>query len=82
MNKLTEWKLAQKLQASNRRGIIAGLAIAGIICLVVAITIIKIRWMKKHLSGCGCRVDILEEDFLDDDYDGTGCRVANDTDFV
>ena len=78
MNRLSEWKLARKMQASGRRGIILGLAIAGLVCLIIAVVIIKMKWIKTHFGCC----NMLEDDFIDDDCCEDGCDFANDNDFV
>ena len=76
MSKLTEWKLAQKIQASGRKGVIIGLAVAALICLLVAVCIVKCRWLKKHFGCCGS--DLLDvNDGGDDD-----CCYTSDKDFV
>ena len=77
VSKLTEWKLAQKIQASGRRGIIIGLAVAALICLLVAVCIIKCRWLKKHF-GCWSG-DLLD---INDGGDDEGCCYTSDKDFV
>jgi len=79
MSKLSEWKLAQKIQASGRRGIIIGLAIAAVICLIVAVGIIKMRWLKKHFGCLQCDVDELGDEFADD---GENCCYGTEKDFV
>jgi len=81
MNKLTDWSLAQKLKASNKHGIMIGIAIAVAIILIVAAIIIKMRWMKKHFGCSCCDADMFDADFLDDD-DDDDYNVANDKDFV
>ena len=76
MSKLAEWKLAQKIQASGRKGIIIGLAVAALICLLVAVCIIKCRWLK-HYFGCWGN-DLLDvNDGGEDD-----CCYTSEKDFV
>ena len=83
MSKLSEWKLAQKIQASGRRGIIIGLVIAVLVILAVVITIIKVRWLKKQFGCLHCDLDELGDDFADDDEaDETGCCYTSEKDFV
>jgi len=82
MDRLTEWKLAEKLNASNRKGIILGLTIAAVVVLVVAAVIIKIRWVKNHCC-MGCDHDDFGDDFLDEeDMDENGCCYTSEKDFV
>ena len=82
MSKLSEWKLAQKIQASGTRGIIIGLAVAALVCLVVAVVIIKSRWirncMRNHFGRFG-KGDLLD---LNDGGDDEGCCYTSDKDFV
>ena len=84
MNNLTDWSLARKLKTSNRQGIIVGLAIAGIIILLIAGAVLKIMWLKKHFGccNCSCEDDIFDDDFLDDEDDDDGCCVASEKDFA
>ncbi|MCL2372568.1 MAG: hypothetical protein FWC78_04105 [Defluviitaleaceae bacterium] len=77
MNKISEWRLARKLQASGRRGIIVGLAIAALVCLIIAIVIIKMKWIKTHFGCCS----MLEDDFVDDDCCEEGCDFDGEGDF-
>ncbi|MCL1842664.1 MAG: hypothetical protein FWF79_02515 [Defluviitaleaceae bacterium] len=81
--KISEWKLAQKIQASGRRGVIIGLLIALAIIAAVVITIIKVNWIKKNF-GCGCDMGEFDEDYyLDaDDLDEHGCAYAGEKDFA
>ena len=82
MNKITEWALAEKLQASNKKGIILGICIAFGVILIVSAVILKVYLIKKHF-GC-CR----EIDFFEDDFDGCCCQdqdcdcLASEKDFV
>ena len=78
MNKLSEWKLAQKITASGRKGFIIGLAIAAVICLIVALLIIKMHWLKKHFGCLKCDVDELSDDFAE----GGNCCYGTEKDFV
>ena len=79
---MTEWNVARKIQASKHSGLVLGLAIAAMVCLIVAAVIIKIHWLKKVFS-CHCDMDFLEDDFMEDDCcDEHGCRLANEKDFV
>jgi len=85
MSKIMDWNVADRIAASNRKGIIIGLLIALVIILVVAIGIAKILWLKKHFGACNCS-HIFDDDFLDDDDDDCcdehGYRIANEKDFV
>ena len=79
MKKLSNWRLAQKLQASGRKGVILGLAIAALVILIVAVVLIKARWLKKKMDRLHYDFDELSDDF-DDDCDE--CAMANEKDFV
>jgi len=68
MSKISDWKLAKKLQASNRCGIITGIVIAVIVIAIVVVAILKLRWIKKHFGCMECEVDMFEDDF-DIDFD-------------
>jgi len=68
MTNLTEWKIAQQLQASGRRGIIIGMCVAILIIAAVVITILKINWLKKNF-GCCCDCDYEDDDFYIDEDD-------------
>ena len=77
MSRLSEWKLAQKIQASGRKGIIIGLAVAALICLLVAVCVIKCKWLRKYF-GCFGGSDMLDaNDGGDDD-----CCYTSEKDFV
>ena len=82
MSKLSEWKLAQKIQASGTRGVIIGLAVAALVCLIVAVVIIKGRWIKcclrKHFSYFGGS-DLLD---INDGGEEEGCCYTSEKDFV
>ena len=78
MNKMTEWKLAQKINASGRRGIVVGLAAAALICLLVAVCIMKCRWLKHHFGCCG-HSDLLD---VNDGGPDDDCCYTSDKDFV
>ena len=79
MRKISEWKLAEKLQASNRRGVIIGICIAVLIIVAVVVVVAKINWLKKTFGCCDCD-DFDEYHLDDDDLDESG--YANDKDFV
>ena len=83
MSRINEWKLAQKIQASGRRGMITGLLIAAFVILVVVGAIIKVRWLKKHFGCFHCEADDFVDDFIDaDDLDDDGCCYTSDKDFA
>ena len=83
MSKLTEWKLAQKINDSERRGLILGLTIAAALILITVGIIIKVRLLKKHLGCLHCDVDDLGDEFADeDDCDENGCCYTSEKDFV
>jgi len=79
MSKLSEWKLAQKIQASGRRGVVVGLIIAGLIILAVILTIVKIRLLKKHFGCFHCDMDDMDDTI---DCDEDGCCYTSEKDFV
>ena len=82
MSKLSEWKLAQRIQASGRRGIIVGLAVAALVCLIVAVVIIKSRWIKNCMRNnlaCFGGSDLLD---INDGGDDEGCCYTSEKDFV
>ena len=85
VSKPNEWKLVQKLQASEKRGIILGITIAIAVLAVVAIAIAKYRWVKNKMECLHYDLDDLDDDFDDDDEhccDENGCCLASDKDFV
>jgi len=68
--KLSNWKLAQKLHTSNKKGIITGLVIALLVIAIVAAVIIKMQWLKNHFGCMDCDMDLDDDfdlDFEDDD---------------
>jgi hypothetical protein len=82
MNKLSEWKLAQKLNESGRRGMIIGMCVAILIIVAVIIAIVKIKWVKRTFNGYDMG-DLDEDYYLDeDDIDENGCCYTNEKDFV
>ena len=79
MQKLSDWKLARKIQNSSRRGVILGLTIAAVVCLITAGIIIKLRWLRKNFGHMHYNLD----DFGDDcDCDENGCAITSEKDFV
>jgi len=84
MCKISEWKLAKKLQASNKRGLIIGLSIGILVCLIVAGAIIKICWLKKKFECLHYNLDDLDGELDDDDCecDENGCSYTSERDFV
>ena len=81
MYKISEWKLAQKLQASKHRGLIIGLTIGVLVCLMIVGAIIKICWLKKKF---GCLHYEIDGEFSEDlcECDENGCSYTSDKDFV
>jgi len=82
---MKDWKYMEKLRMSKNRGVIVGLAIAGVLCLLAAIIFFKYKWIKEKLESmhygfddCCCD-DCCDED---DDCDENGCAYTNDNDFV
>jgi len=85
MNSLSEWKVAQKIQASGKKGIIIGLLIAGLIILAVVGTIVKIYLIKKHFGCLNCDMDDFDDCCCgkdDCDCDEDGCCYTEDKDFA
>ncbi|MCL2577738.1 MAG: hypothetical protein FWE27_06785 [Defluviitaleaceae bacterium] len=80
---MNNWRLAQKMQASSRRGMIVGMCVAILIIVAVIIAVIKINWLKKCF-GCSCGLDEFDDDYyLDaDDIDENGCAYTSEKDFV
>jgi len=78
MNQISNWKLAQKLQASNKKGLITGLLIALLVIAIVIAVIIKMQWLKKQF---GCDECDLEDDF-DLDFDEDDGVFTSESDFV
>ena len=83
MRKISEWKLAQKLQASNKKGLIIGLSIGVLVCIVAAV-IFKCCCFKKKFDCLHYDLDDLDDDMddLDCDCDENGCSYTSDKDFV
>lgn len=86
MSKLQEWSIADKINASGKRGVIIGLAIATFVVLIVVLVSLKMYWAKKQ-AHCCCDMDdiddyYLDEDDLDDLDDEDGIGVAGDSDFA
>jgi len=70
--------MAQKFDVGNYHGLITGLMIAALVCMVIAAAIVKIYWLKR-VFGCSCGVC---EDCYDDGHcDEHGCRVTGEEDF-
>ena len=75
MSKLSDWKVAERIRASGRRGVIIGLSIAALVCLIVAVIIIKARWLRRHFGCCGADYSVSEGE-------EEGCCYTSDKDFV
>ncbi|MCL2286896.1 MAG: hypothetical protein FWC32_11120 [Firmicutes bacterium] len=80
MNTLSSWKLAEKLEASNKKGIIFGLVLALIIVAIVIAVIVKVQWLKKHFGCDECDMD-FDDDF-DLDFDDEDTIYTSESDFV
>ena len=78
--KLPNWKLAKKLQASNKKGIITGLIIAAVVLTLIVLAIVKMQWLKKQFGCMECDMD-LDDDF-DLDFEEDGSVFTSETDFV
>jgi len=84
MCKISEWKLAKKLQASNKKGLIIGLTMGVLVCLIVVGVIAKICWLKKKFDCLHYDLDDLDDEFEDEDCecDENGCSYTSEKDFV
>ena len=84
MCKISEWKLAKKLQASNKRGLIVGLTIGLLLCLVAVGVIIKICRLKKNYECLHYDFDDMDGDLEDESCacDENGCSYTSEKDFV
>jgi len=82
MSKISDWKLAEKLQASGRRGMIIGMCVAVLIIVAVILTIVKINWLKKTFGGCRCEHDLDDEYYIDEDDIADRHYPTSDRDFV
>jgi len=67
MCKVSEWKLAQKLQDNqNKCAIITGVVVVLAIIGLVALIVVKMQWLKQQFGCMECDMDMLDEDFMDD----------------
>lgn len=82
MTKLKEWRLAQKIQASGRRGVIVGICIAVLILVLVVVVIVKYQWLKRLLGRD--YIDEFDDEYYldDDDLDENGCAYTSEKDFA
>lgn len=81
MAKLRDWKMAQKIQASGKRGMIIGMCVAVLIIVVVVIAIIKIDWLKSFFKRDDCCCDFDDDFYLDaDEMDENGCAYTSEKD--
>ncbi|MCL2199587.1 MAG: hypothetical protein FWB80_11750 [Defluviitaleaceae bacterium] len=85
MSKLTEWNIAQKIQASGRRGMIVGIVIGVLVIIAIALVVVKICMLKRNYC-CECDMeDDFDEDFYidgDDEIDENGCVYTSEKDFA
>ncbi|MCL1884187.1 MAG: hypothetical protein FWF81_10625 [Defluviitaleaceae bacterium] len=79
MKNLSPWKISEQLQASGRRGVIIGICVTLAIIVAIILTIMKIRWLKKHFGCCGC--DDFDDDFYIDEDDIAEEGYASEKDF-
>jgi len=82
MRRLCDLKLAQKLQASNKKGLLIGLSI-GVLVALIAVCIYKCCCMKKKFECMHYDLDDFED--MDEDIcdcDENGCNYTSDKDFV
>ena len=82
MHKISTWKLAQKLQASNRCGLIVGITIGIVVCLVIAAIVIKCCCNKKKYDCMHYDLDDFDCDLDEVACDENGCSYTSDKDFV
>jgi len=84
MYRITECKLAQKLKASENRGLIIGVAIGLLVCLCIIGAVVKLCCLKKKFSNLECELDEFDADFEDEDCDcdENGCTYTSERDFV
>ena len=85
MRKISDFKLAKKIKSSKHRGLMIGLAIGIIVCLVIAGAVIKICWLKKKFGCLHYDLDDIDVEFdeSDDcDCDDNGCSYTSEKDFV
>ena len=85
MRKISEFKLAQKLMKSKKRGLIIGVGAGVLICLIVVAAIVKFCWLKKKFECLHYDLDDLDcelEDAENCDCDDTGCSYTSEKDFV
>ena len=82
MYKLSSCKLAQKLQASNKQGMIIGISIGIIVCLVVVGLIIKCCCLKKKHDCMYYDLEDFDCDLDEVACNENGCSYTSDKDFV
>ena len=83
MSRLSEWKVAQKIQSSGKRGMVIGMCVAVLIIAVVIIAVVKINWLKSLFNGgCCCDDDYDDDDFFIDldEMDENGCAYTSEND--
>ena len=85
MCKISDFKLAQKLMQSKHRGLMIGLGIGVVVCLLIVAAVIKICWLKKKFECLHYDLDDLDGDFEEADgcdCDENGCSYTSEKDFV
>ena len=83
MRRISEWKLAQKLQAHKKAGLVCGVAVGVVLCLVIIAAVVKVFWLKKKFSCVDYDMDVFESDFEEPcDCDDNGCSFTSEKDFV
>ena len=80
MSKLSSWSLAEKLHASNKKGIITGLIIALVAITLVVLIIVKLKWIKNRFGCTECDFEI--DDDFDLDFDDEDSLYTSEADFV
>ena len=84
MYKINNLKLARKLMASKRRGLIIGVGAGLLICLIVVAALLKYCWLKKKFDCMTYDLDDLDCDFADEECNcdaDTGCSFTSEKDF-
>ena len=84
MPKISEYGLAQKLMKSKQRGLIIGVTIGVVVCLVAIAACIKFCWLKKKFDCMHYDLDDLDCCCDDEgcDCDDNGCSYTSEKDFV
>ena len=86
MCKISNWKLAQKLQTSNKKNLVLCVTVVAIVILFIVGLLMKMCWLKcwlkrkdylhYDLDDLGCDCDDIDCDCDDD------CSFTSEKDFV